>query len=152
MASGWKIPETGISLGELDNWLRQKLGHDTRVSGEIVRARPPASASPRGPVTRARRPSTGSDADLDGLVKSVAEAYLPPDPTLPVCHYLLRHENKSAEALPIFKRLALNGNPDDRLWSYNMWGVAVGTLEEQCGQSRYVSAGYRGRSGRDRTL
>src|SRR5271154_2422099 len=31
------IPETGVSLGELDSFLREKLGHDTHVSGEIFR-------------------------------------------------------------------------------------------------------------------
>jgi hypothetical protein len=32
-----EIPETGVSLTELDDFLRAKLGNDIRVSGEIVR-------------------------------------------------------------------------------------------------------------------
>jgi hypothetical protein len=31
------IPETGVSLTELDDFLREKLGHDTHITGEIVR-------------------------------------------------------------------------------------------------------------------
>ena len=31
-----EIPETGISLNELDDWLREKLGHESRLSGELV--------------------------------------------------------------------------------------------------------------------
>ncbi len=123
-----EIPETGISLGELDNWLRQKLGHDTRVSGEIVRTATGVSITARAGDAGAETVN-GSDADLDVLVKSVAEAIYRLTQPYRYAAYLLRHENKSAEALPIFKRLALNGSPDDRLWSYNMWGVAVGTLE-----------------------
>ena len=30
------IPETGVSLGELDSFLREKLGDDIHVSGEVV--------------------------------------------------------------------------------------------------------------------
>ena len=31
-----QIPETGVSLGELDRFLREKLGHPTHVTGEVV--------------------------------------------------------------------------------------------------------------------
>src|SRR5579863_4118047 len=31
------VPETGVSLTELDNYLREKLGHDTHVTGDVVR-------------------------------------------------------------------------------------------------------------------
>jgi len=31
-----EIPETGISIEELDSWLRATLGHDTYLSGEVV--------------------------------------------------------------------------------------------------------------------
>jgi len=32
-----EIPETGISIGELNRYLRQWLGSETRISGEVVR-------------------------------------------------------------------------------------------------------------------
>ena len=45
-----EIPETGVSLDEVDRWLRSWLGHETRVAGEITRApgRLAMSAAHRG--------------------------------------------------------------------------------------------------------
>ena len=123
-----EIPETGISLNELDNWLRQKLGHDLRVTGEIVRTPAGISITARAGDQGAETVN-GSEGDLDTLVRQVAESVYRMTQPYRYAAYLLRHENKPAQALPIFKSLALSGSPDDRLWSYNMWGVAVGTLE-----------------------
>ena len=38
-----EIPETGVSLSELDRFLREKLGHDLHIGGEMVRAGQAAS-------------------------------------------------------------------------------------------------------------
>src|SRR5476649_1551969 len=65
-----EIPETGISLNELDNWLRQKLGHDMRLSGEVVR-------SDDGITLTARSDSgavsvSGAEKDLNALTAKLA--------------------------------------------------------------------------------
>jgi tetratricopeptide (TPR) repeat protein len=39
--------------------------------------------------------------------------------------YLMRHENRPADAAPIFQELALSGNAEERRWSYNMWANAT---------------------------
>jgi hypothetical protein len=46
-----QIPETGVSLGELRRYLRESLGHETHISGEIYTRRP-GSSSPHAPVTK----------------------------------------------------------------------------------------------------
>ena len=56
------IPETGISLTELDDFLREKLGHDTHITGEIVRTASGVSLTARAGVdgaeaSRARKPT-----------------------------------------------------------------------------------------------
>jgi hypothetical protein len=67
-----EIPQTGISLGELDRYLRQWLGHETRVSGDLVH-------TPKGLALTVRygdAPGTtteGSAADLDRLIGLTAE-------------------------------------------------------------------------------
>ena len=123
-----EIPETGMSLLELDQWLREKLGNDTHVTGEIVHTDAGVTVTARSGEDGAETVS-GPAADTDAMVGKLAEAIYRLTQPYRYAAYLLRHEHKSAEALPIFRRLALNGNPDDRLWSYNMWGVAIGDLE-----------------------
>jgi hypothetical protein len=36
----------------------------------------------------------------------------------------MRHAGRYGDSLPIFRDLAINGTPEDRLWSYNMWALA----------------------------
>ncbi|MEI7932629.1 MAG: hypothetical protein WCI21_06205, partial [Alphaproteobacteria bacterium] len=69
-----EIPSTGISLSQLDQWLRDKLGHQSRVSGEVM-------ASPDGTLTLAARsasqglpPLKGAEADMASLIQRTAEA------------------------------------------------------------------------------
>jgi cytochrome c-type biogenesis protein CcmH/NrfG len=66
------IPDTGISLGELERYLDLKLGHATRVSGEVVRTTAgiamTARAGTDGSVTLG-----GSESAFDLLTHGVAE-------------------------------------------------------------------------------
>jgi tetratricopeptide (TPR) repeat protein len=129
-----EIPETGISLSELDNWLRQKLGHDLRVSGEIVRTATGITVTARAGEQGAETVS-GPDTDVDVLVGQLADSIYRMTQPFRYGIYLMRHENRAVDAVPVFKELALNGTPDDRAWSYNMWaqaaGVAAGDSELQ---------------------
>lgn len=45
LADGLKleIPETGVSLSELDRFLREKLGNDLHIGGEVVQTSPPSA-------------------------------------------------------------------------------------------------------------
>ncbi len=55
-----EIPETGVSIGELQSFLKEWLGHDIRISGEIFNDGnqespfPPAPAAMRAPASAAR--------------------------------------------------------------------------------------------------
>ena len=134
-----EIPETGISLSELDGWLRQKLGNDTRVTGDVVRTATGITITARtaddGAVT-----VSGSDGEVDALATRLADSiYLLTQPYR-YAAFLQRHENRAADALPIFKRLALSGSPDDRLWSYNMWAGAVPFKSSQAQLAMYQIA------------
>ena len=68
-----EIPETGISVSQLEQWLTEKLGHQRRVTGELMSA-------PDGTlVLNARDDDTplaeqrGGEADLSGLLQKTAE-------------------------------------------------------------------------------
>src|SRR6185437_9802927 len=67
----------------------------------------------------------GSDSDIDALVGRSAESVYRITQPYRYGIYLLRHENRPADAAPIFRELALHGSPDDKLWSYNMWAQAA---------------------------
>ena len=117
-----EIPETGISLNELDNWLRQKLGHDMRLSGELVR-------SDDGITLTARSDSgavsvSGSEKDLNALTVKLAEqAYRSTQPFRYAVY--LADKNRRAEAQPIFRELSLHGDHEDRMWAYSRWAATL---------------------------
>jgi tetratricopeptide (TPR) repeat protein len=68
-----EIPETGVSLAELDSWLREKFGHETSLTGEVVRTQTgvilTARAGDDGAVS-----VSGSETDMDALTGKAAEA------------------------------------------------------------------------------
>ncbi len=68
-----EIPETGVSIGELSRSLRQWLGHETRVSGEIFRTGPALAITVRSGANPAIT-VYGSASDLSGLLSKAARA------------------------------------------------------------------------------
>ena len=123
-----EIPETGVSLAELDSWLRENFGHETAMTGEVVRNGDSVTLTARAGEEGAVSVS-GPEADMDALTDRLAEAIYRLTQTYRYATYLLRHENRAADAAPIFKALALHGSPEDKRWSYNMWAVAVSAAE-----------------------
>jgi hypothetical protein len=101
------IPETGISLTELDDFLRAKLGHDTHISGEIVRTASGVSLTARTGLQGAEGVS-GSDADLDGLVRQLSERVYRLAQPYRYGMYLAQHD-RLAEALSVLKAVAETG-------------------------------------------
>ena len=113
-----EIPETGVSIGDLTRFLREWLGHETHLSGAVIR-------SSAGYTVTASAGSdafpalTGAERDLDGLVQDMAEAIY--RRTQPYRHAIytftgrIRLDEAEAELLA----LAANGAPEDRYWAYN---------------------------------
>jgi tetratricopeptide (TPR) repeat protein len=85
-----EIPETGVSIGELSRYLRQWLGHQTHVTGEVFR-------TPTGLTVTARSGSdagnsvSGVDADLDQLLQQSAEAIFRRTQAFRFAVYLTQH-------------------------------------------------------------
>ena len=114
-----EIPETGVSVGELNSYLRQWLGRVTHVSGEIVR-------TPTGLAVTARagdgsaQTVQGPETDLDALVRQAAEAVYAETQPYRWAVYLQSH-GKPDDALAIYQRLAASGLRDERAWAYTGW-------------------------------
>jgi tetratricopeptide (TPR) repeat protein len=69
-----QIPQTGVSLAQMNAWLRETLGRQSHVSGEVM-------ASPAGTLTLVARsgsrglaPLTGQEAEMTILIQRTAEA------------------------------------------------------------------------------
>ena len=136
-----EIPETGISLDELDSWLRAKLGHETSLSGEVLRTGSTLTLTARAGSDGAVSVS-GPEADITALTAKLAEAVYRLTQPYRYAIYLMRHENRPADAAPIFRQLALNGSSEERRWSYNMWANAteVATHDYDLGLRMYRKA------------
>ena len=111
-----QIPDTGVSIGEFNRSLHAWLGHQTRITGEIYRsgagiavtARAGSSASPT---------FTGSDADLDRLIRKAAESVY--RATQPYRYAVfLTNAGRTKEAEAAYLALIATGSPTDRAWAH----------------------------------
>jgi len=126
-----EIPETGVSIGEAYRFLKNWLGHETHVSGEVWKT--------AAGITIAARVSNGggsarfSGPDLDGLVQKMAEDIYRRTQPYRYANYLSRHGQRE-EAVTILRTLAAQGEPVERGWALIGWSnllVDNGTLEER---------------------
>jgi tetratricopeptide (TPR) repeat protein len=112
-----EIPETGISLGELNRSLRALLGHETHVTGDLVR-------TAKGLALTVRYGSgagvTAQGDDLDKLVGTSAEHVYASARPYRYAEYLTRHK-RFAEAEAIIPALAKQGSAQDRAVAYSTW-------------------------------
>lgn len=109
------IPQTGISIGEFDRWLRGKLGRQTRLSGEVIRRADGQLTVTARTAGETSSTFTGPEADLDGLIAQSAEAIFAR--TQPYRYAVaLRRRGRVDEATAIYTELARTGPPAERAW------------------------------------
>src|ERR1019366_4711294 len=113
---------------ELDDFLREKLGHDTHVSGEIVRTASGVSLTARTGMEGAES-VTGSEADLDRLVRQLSEKVYRLTQPYRYAIYLASHD-RLAEAVPVLKAVAETGPTRlDRAFGYGDWSFLSGDTD-----------------------
>ena len=112
-----QIPETGVSIGQLYDYLCRWLGHETRISGEIWR-------DPSGRISIAARVGadaspafTGSEAGLGALMQKTAESVYRATQPYRYAVYLA-NANRTKEAEAAYLALIANGPVLDRAWAY----------------------------------
>ena len=123
-----EIPETGVSVGELNRFLREELGHPTHITGEVVHI-------PAGLALTARAGAAGSgtasgtEAQFDALVATLAEAIY--RVTEPYRYSVwLREHGRLDEGIAVAMELARHGPARERPWGYLGW---ANSLEESVG-------------------
>ncbi len=121
-ASGWKgeakveIPETGVSVGELRRFLTEWLGHQTRITGEVVKT----AAGLRISVRSNDEPGfsvEGPEADLPKLLDQAAEHLYGATQPYQYSKWLEYH-GRASEALAVARELALKGPTAEKAWAY----------------------------------
>ena len=114
------IPQTGISIGELNQYLRGWFGDEVHLSGQILRSGRAVSVTMRyGETAMTVRQS---DGDLDKLMQKAAEAIFAKDRPLRFADYL-RDEGRLDEAQAVLSRLAIIGPTAQRVKALYGWGL-----------------------------
>jgi hypothetical protein len=101
-----EIPETGISIGELRNFLRDWLGHDIHTSGEIFRTAEGIAVTARTSGEEGAT-FTGKESDLDVLVQQAAEHVYEVTQPYRYANYLDRNYDPKGAAQRVAKATAV---------------------------------------------
>jgi tetratricopeptide (TPR) repeat protein len=114
------IPETGISLQQLDRFLRDQLGHDIHITGEIMRTPAGLSVSARAGGAGAEI-IEGAESDLNALMLKASESVYRLTQPYRYGIYLAEH-GRASEAMALYRSMAQTGPRDERTWAYFGWG------------------------------
>jgi hypothetical protein len=123
-----EIPDTGISIGELQNFLKGWLGHDTKITGEVWRTETGIAVTAREGA-EAGATFTGPESDLDELMQKAAEHVYSITQPYRYANFLDRAydapdiADRAARATAIYRKLIAGPNAVERAWAWN--GLAV---------------------------
>jgi tetratricopeptide (TPR) repeat protein len=111
-----QIPDTGVSIGEFNRYLRDWLGSETHISGDIYRTASGIAVTARAGSGQAAT-FAGAESDLGALLQKAAEAIY--DKTQPYRYavYLMDH-NRNAEAERVYTALSESPSVQERPWAY----------------------------------
>ena len=122
------VPETGVSIGQIDRILRTRFGHDQHISGSLVKADPAGLAlTVRGAGVL---PRTFSDekGDLEALLTRAAEyVYGEAQPGL-FSHYLANDVARYYDAIAFAKAHLATASVDDQALLLNYWANSIAGL------------------------
>jgi tetratricopeptide (TPR) repeat protein len=126
-----EIPDTGVSLTELDRMLREWLGRETNVGGDLVR-------TPQGLSLTIRSEDGGSEvegdeADMSALTQKAAEALYARTQPYRYGAYL-QSKGRNAESHAVWQKLADEGAPEERAWALS--GLARVEEDPHVGEAR----------------
>jgi tetratricopeptide (TPR) repeat protein len=119
-----EIPETGVSIGELRSFLREWLGHDIHMSGEIYRTATGIAVTSRASGEEGAT-FIGPESDLDALVQKAAEHVYEVTQPYRYANYLDRNYDpkgvaqRVAKATQIYRRLIAGDDPKEQAWAWN---------------------------------
>jgi len=111
-----EIPETGLSFGQIEHFLRERFGHDSHISGEVIQGGDKLVITVRvgdEPADRAE----GDTASLDALMDKVALGVYARTEPFRYAMWLV-NAKRLEEARTVFLQLANSPSREDRIWSW----------------------------------
>ena len=136
-----QIPETGVSIGEVDAFLRRTLGHQTVIGGAAFRA-------PQGLHLTVRVGGSGAidqigkDSDLDAMLQKAAEGVFAQTQAYRYSKYL-EFTGRRDEAMAVARQIiATSDDRNERAWA---WGQVSNLLQltDSVGSIRAAQRGMR---------
>jgi tetratricopeptide (TPR) repeat protein len=156
-----QIPNTGVSIGDVDRYLRQWLGHETHISGDIYRTAPRMLAVTARAGGSTSPTFTGNDADLDKLIQQAAESVYRATQPYRYAVYLDGH-GRSGEALAVYNQLIATGSSLERGWALiglandmqakGNFAAAIGDLRRAIAERPDLLLAYTNLSGYENNL
>lgn len=116
-----QIPQTGVSIGELQRFLRQWLGQETRISGVIYRTHDGQLAVTARTAGTAGATFVGPESELDTLMLRTAEGVYERTQPYRYTAYL-QANGRNEEAVQVFARFR-NERTREAAWAYRSWGL-----------------------------
>ena len=120
-----EIPETGISIVELSRFLRQRLGHETSMSGELYRTQTGIALTVRVGAA-AGETFEGREQDLDALLTRAAQALLADTQPYRYVWMLYSEGRPASSVVPIARQYAEAATGREQYWR-------LSALEQQLG-------------------
>jgi len=112
-----EIPETGMSLSELERFLRERFGHDQHISGEVFHSGDKLAVAVRVGEEPAARVD-GDASNLGDLVdKAALDVFARTEPYR-YAAWLSKQPGRGDEAKAAFSRLTASPSKDDRIWAW----------------------------------
>jgi tetratricopeptide (TPR) repeat protein len=125
-----EVPETGVSIGEINRLLHQRFGHDLHIDGDLVQTEDGALAlTVRGDGVPAKT-FDGAAADLDKLTTQAAEYIYGRSQPVQYAIYL-EGVDRNADALAFLASAYPRASTDDeRAKLAHRWGSAYSGLNQ----------------------
>ena len=119
------VPETGISVGELDRLLRTHFGHDQHISGSLVQTSSGGlSLTVRGAGVLPKTFAGQQDEIEDLLMRAAEYVYGEAQPGL-FMHYLANDTGRFDEAIAFAKSHLATAGVDDKAMLFNYWANSI---------------------------
>ena len=129
LANNWgndikvEIPETGVSIGELNRYVREWLGHETHITGAVYHTAGGLAVTAQ--IGDAHASFAGSEGEFDQTLQKTSEAiYRAAQPYLYAVY--LRGALRTQEAVTAFQNLIANGDPMEIPWAETALGNLYG--------------------------
>jgi tetratricopeptide (TPR) repeat protein len=119
-----EIPETGVSFGELSRYLREELGHESHIRGEVYETATEVTVTARTGEEPAKS-FNGRIEELDQLIHKAAESIYVQTQPYRYANYLLNH-GRIDEYVAVLQRLSQDENPVERAWAHQSLGAVLG--------------------------